>query len=158
MSEVVIPVRWQMNCSAISRLWGGSERPRFQVAGYARVDNRLEQQVYLVDTSADSPQRLNEPGVFSAKWNGETDVFSRLTSPVACLDANGNQTGRLPDVTLPVGHFTLQDAIDFATYSVRATIDSIRFQVRSKTVGGPIDVLVIKPGASQWIQQKKLHP
>jgi hypothetical protein len=63
----------------------------------------------------------------------------------------------VPSFGIPFQFFTLQDAIDFAVYAVRVTIDSIRFQTRAKTVGGPIDVLVIKPTEACWIDKKELH-
>ena len=51
----------------------------------------------------------------------------------------------------------LQDAIDFAVFAVKTTIDTIRFQARPKTVGGPIDVLILTPEGTQWIKKKELH-
>lgn len=52
---------------------------------------------------------------------------------------------------------TLQDAIDFSIYAIRTTIDTMRFQARPKTVGGPIDVLLISPEEAKFIQKKELH-
>jgi hypothetical protein len=50
---------------------------------------------------------------------------------------------------------TIQDAIDFAIYAVRTTIDTMRFQARPKNVGGPVDVLLISPDEPpRWIQRK----
>ncbi|HEY3931194.1 MAG TPA: hypothetical protein VGM58_02375 [Verrucomicrobiae bacterium] len=40
---------------------------------------------------------------------------------------------------------------------IRATADTMRFQIRGKTVGGPIDVLVIKPTEAFWISRKTLQ-
>jgi hypothetical protein len=51
----------------------------------------------------------------------------------------------------------LQDAIDFAIYAVKTTRDTMRFQTRFKTVGGPVDVLVIKPEKAFLVQRKELH-
>ena len=52
---------------------------------------------------------------------------------------------------------TLQDAVDFGVYAVKTTIDTMRFQQKEKTVGGPIDVLVIQPHqAPIFIQKKEL--
>ena len=51
----------------------------------------------------------------------------------------------------------VQDAIDFAIYAVRTTIDTMRFEARPKNVGGPIDVLLITAQGSRWIQRKELH-
>jgi hypothetical protein len=54
----------------------------------------------------------------------------------------------------------LQDAIDFAIYAVKVTRDTMRFLAKIKTVGGPVDVLIIKPGQgpgrAAWIQRKDL--
>jgi hypothetical protein len=49
----------------------------------------------------------------------------------------------------------LQDAIDFGVYAVKTTIDTMRFQQKEKTVGGPIDVLVIQPYNEPFFVQKK---
>jgi hypothetical protein len=37
-------------------------------------------------------------------------------------------------------YFPLQDAVDFAVFAVRTTIDTMRFLPRLRTVGGPIYV------------------
>ena len=55
------------------------------------------------------------------------------------------------------GLFTLQDAIDFAQYAVDVTIKTMHYSSVVETVGGPIDILVIKPERSFWIQHKELH-
>jgi|GEM_PF-2794893 len=53
---------------------------------------------------------------------------------------------------------TLQDAIDFAVFIVRATIEAQRFnQASVQGVGGAIDVAVITADGFQWVQRKKLH-
>jgi hypothetical protein len=51
----------------------------------------------------------------------------------------------------------LQDAVDFSTFAIRTTIDTIRFQARPKSVGGAIDVLVIRPEGAKWVQKKELQ-
>lgn len=51
----------------------------------------------------------------------------------------------------------LQDAIDYAVHLIRATIDTLRFEPRYPSVGGPIDVLVIRADGLQWVQRKELH-
>jgi len=51
----------------------------------------------------------------------------------------------------------LQDAIDYAVHLIRTTIDTLRFEPRYPSVGGPIDVLVLRPDGVQWVQRKELH-
>ena len=64
-----------------------------------------------------------------------------------------------PDLEVAWEFFTLQDGVDFATYAIKTTIDTMRFQSVPKTVGGPIDILVIKPDEGvEWIARKELHP
>lgn len=58
---------------------------------------------------------------------------------------------------LALSHWTLQDAIEFAEFTISATINSMKFQKCKKTVGDPIDILVLKPEGASWIRQKELH-
>lgn len=52
---------------------------------------------------------------------------------------------------------SLQDAIDFGVFIVRATIEAQRFNHGGNTgVGGAIDVAIITPNGFKWIQRKKL--
>lgn len=62
-----------------------------------------------------------------------------------------------PDLQIEWKFFTLQDGIDFATYAIKTTIDTMRFQSVPKTVGGPIDILVLQSGGAKWIAHKELH-
>ena len=83
-------------------------------------------------------------------------MLQRLLNTVSLIQPDGKDPIPLPFFGVPFEFFTLQDAIDFAFYGIRSTIDTIRFQGREKTVGGPIDVLVITPDSSSWIAQKQL--
>jgi hypothetical protein len=129
----------------------------FLVAGYKKLASTSEQQVWQVSVAQGQVIRVNAPGVQGAQWGGESDIVTRLVNAVGTLDANGALQAALPSYQIPWNFFTLQDAIDFAIFAVRSTIDALRFQPRPKTVGGPIDVLVIKPTGSQWVQRKGLR-
>lgn len=122
-------------------------------------------------------------------WDGETSVMSRLmkagymvgSGNARRLDeitiSSRNEKGQVitetlqdriiipgfspwhADLDVAWEFFTLQDGIDFATYAIKTTIDTMRFQSVPKTVGGPIDILVIKPDeGTKWIARKELHP
>jgi hypothetical protein len=132
----------------------------FHIAGYQLTESGLEQHVWQVTLSGASPPsktRLNEPGQQGATWGGEADILARLVQPLAMIDSEGKPGDQLPQYDIPWEFFTLQDAIDFSVFAVRSTIEAIRFQPRAKTVGGPIDVLVIKPTETVWVQRKELH-
>ena len=125
----------------------------FIIAGYNVGD--LSQHVISVYIGSNEiiPHDTTSQGVV---WDGEADVFQRLVKPVSLKIAEGTYED-LPCFNTGYNYFTLQDAIDYAEYAVDVTIKTMFFQNRVKTVGGPIDILVIKPSGSFWIQRKELH-
>ena len=135
----------------------GPPNTQFHVAGYKTENNQQEQHVWHVAVLPGTVERKNPPGQQGATWGGEADILARLVQPVGLLGDKGKLKKTLPYFQIPWRFFTLQDAIDYAVYAVKVTIDTIRFQPRPKAVGGPIDVLVIKPNEASWVQRKKLH-
>ena len=125
----------------------------FVVAGYTQPE--LKQQIFrvFVDGNKVDPVDCSLPG---AIWNGETDVFSKVVNQVAVKMEDGSYAD-LPSFGTAFNYFTLQDAINYAEYAVDVTIKTMFFQIRNKTVGGPIDILAIKPTGGFWIQRKELH-
>jgi 20S proteasome alpha/beta subunit len=128
----------------------------FHVAGYAQTAAALEQILFFVDPAAGLVSRLNPVNQQGANWGGEIDVLQRLLNDVALAQPSGQPPTPLPFFGVPFEFFTLQDAIDFAVFGIRSTIETLRFQAREKTVGGPIDVLVVTPDGAKWIRQKQL--
>lgn len=129
----------------------------FSVAGYALEDGQKQQQVWRVDVENDKVERINPDGYQGAQWGGEADILKRLLQPVAEVDDQNRIREVLSFYRIPWHFFTLQDAIDFCVFAIRLTVDAIRFMPRPQTVGGPIDVLVIKPDEAFWVQRKELH-
>ena len=112
-------------------------------------------QVYFVNIAGRTFNRINTAEVPNgANWGGETEVMSRLLSHVRV--EQGSQWNEMAAAQIPFNFFTLQDAIDFAVYAIRTTMESMRFQIRPKTVGGAIDILALKAGEKpQWVQKKR---
>ena len=132
----------------------------FHVAGYELERGKLIQKLFRVLPEQDrcihlNPAKKGGKPTQGASWDGESDILVRLIQPAYTKDDKGNYH-ELPYFSIPWTFFTLQDAIDFAVYAIRATIESVKFQPRAKTVGGPIDVLVIKPNEAKWISRKEL--
>ena len=128
----------------------------FIVAGYNEGESKPI--VKKVRTAQGSIDTLNEAGAPGAAWDGETEVLTRILTEVNVENANGDGYINLKGYGIAWSYFTLQDAIDFAEYAIDVTIKTMRFQTRPKTVGGPIDILAIKPNGAVWIQRKELHP
>lgn len=158
----------------------------FHVAGYKKRESKDIPVVYSVITSA-KQVLLQKDGRLGANWDGETATLTRLMKNSYVVEENKaipigtitltsqNEDGtatesilknqiaipegalRQPELDVAWEFMTLQDGIEFAEYAIKTTIDTMRFQVASKTVGGPIDILVIKPNGAQWIKRKELH-
>jgi hypothetical protein len=125
----------------------------FHVAGYKRIERKSTPHIFLCHVGKDSVQRQNlthnaEKVVYGATWGGQADVIASLLQP----------TQSQPKPPIIWDAMTVQDAIDFGIYAVRTTIDTMRFQARPKNVGGPVDVLLIRPDEPPgWIQRKELR-
>ena len=128
----------------------------FHIAGYTQTEAGWEQTVFSVDPAVGSVLRLNSVNQQGANWGGEIDVLQRLLNEVTLVQQDGQATVPLPVFGVPFEFFTLQDAIDFAVFGIRSTIETLRFQNREKTVGGPIDLLVVTPSGAKWIKRKQL--
>jgi len=128
----------------------------FLVAGYSKKEGKLIPHIWRIILVRKQITHVNNPEEQGAAWDGEIDIMTRLIQPVSTKGPDGNYIP-LPPSIINWTYFTLQDAIDFAIYAVKTTRDTMRFQTRFKTVGGPIDVLVIKPDRAFWIHRKELH-
>jgi hypothetical protein len=128
----------------------------FIVAGYREGEQGAEQQVWEALVKTGRVTRLNQPGQWGASWRGVTDILARLLMPVSVKGDDG-ELKPMPHFPIQWGFFTLQDAIDYARYAVQVTTDTMRFHPRPKSVGGPVDILVIKPENAFWVKYKDLQ-
>jgi hypothetical protein len=115
---------------------------------------------------------------YGANWIGQTDVVSRVIKGWDARIFNvkfmadtlvqlgqkqvEEQLGNL-EYAINWGAMPLQDAINFCVLMIRTTSAIQRFSDGILAdpgdipgVGGPIDVLVLKPDESRWIRQKEL--
>lgn len=131
----------------------------FHVAGYKKEGKTSVPYIFYCHISKGNIERRNlKPDnniAYGATWSGQIDVLAGILNPSLMPGPAGQA---LPMQKPPIiwDAMALQDAIDFSTYAIRTTIDTIRFQARPKNVGGPIDVLVITPDETRWIQRKEL--
>lgn len=127
----------------------------FFVGGYINESGCISQRLYSIKTISREVKSIDTSDQ-GAICDGEADIMLRiLNQNVYCkTDDKYNEI-----VSYPIlwQYFTLQDAIDFARYAVKTTIDTMKFQARVKTVGGSIDILVIKPIEAFWIEKRQLQ-
>lgn len=155
----------------------------FHICGYTKDDNGKElQKIYRVYTGlnariVDENQRQTQGAI----WDGQREIMTRLikrqivnpsiieANNVDITDSDGTVTHIdqaviidrngmmiLPEADLAWEFMSLQDAVDFAKFAIETTIAAMNFKKVGKTVGGPIDILIIKPKGSGWLKHKKL--
>lgn len=132
----------------------------FHVAGFRKEDARSVPHVFFCHVATGQVERKNvDPQTgdirYGARWGGQKDIISRLVNATHVRGDDGKPQ-RVQPVPIVWPALNVQDAIDYAIYAVRTTIDTMRFEARPKNVGGPIDVLVLTPEKPFWAQRKKL--
>ena len=131
------------------------------IAGFNKVSGISSPFVYLYQNIKKEIRRLNvnpetDEITYGTSWGGQWDVIASI---LGAKQVQGPNNEIKQNMMTPViwDSMPVQDAIDFAIYAVRTTIDTIRFQARPKNVGGPIDVLLLTPEKSTWIQRKEFR-
>jgi 20S proteasome alpha/beta subunit len=153
----------------------GTDVLSFLVAGY-EADGHGTLLEALVPSSAVVPQ-CDPVTHTGASWRGQTDVLSRIMHGVDldCLRQAARGAGKeqelgeldalWPDLryVVPLPLLNLQDAIDFAVFAIRTTIDVQRLTLAKGQqgswpgVGGPIDIAAVtRLDGARWIQRAEL--
>lgn len=128
----------------------------FIVAGYQEsYGTTKEQKIYKVRVKSKQVETIDTAGQ-GATWDGETTTLTRLIKDVAIKTDSGTYLD-LPFEDILWGYFTLQDAVDFARYAVETTIQTMRFKNMVETVGGSVDILVLTPEETRWLQKEQVR-
>lgn len=127
----------------------------FIVAGYDEGEFGKQQLLYKVNVKSKIIEQI-DTSAQGASWDGETYTLTRLVQNVA-VKTNGENYIDLPFEEILWGYFTLQDAVDFARYAVETTIQTMHFKNVVETVGGSVDILVITPDETKWLQKETLR-
>lgn len=133
----------------------------FHVAGFKKEKGVSIPHVYACHIGRNERNRVNfdtsaNQVKYGCSWGGQSDVISTILKPYQLLGPD-NKPIAAPRFPIIYDSMNMQDAIDFAIYAVRTTIDTMKFQARAKNVGGPIDVLLLMPEEDKWVQRKELH-
>ncbi len=126
----------------------------FFVAGYGVTDSGKQQLLYKVNVKSKKIEKVDTSSQ-GASWDGETFTLTRLIQNVAVKMPDGKYID-LPFENILWEYFTLQDAVDFARYAVETTIQTMRFKNVVETVGGKVDILVVTPDETRWLQKENL--
>lgn len=126
------------------------------VCGFKKEEKASTPYVFAIHIGRSEKERKNiKPNkeiTYGVAWSGEGDIVARLL--IAPLPRKDKPEETIPPIPVMYPAMTPQDAVDFAIYLTRTTIETMRFQARPKSVGGTIDVLLITPEEAKWIQKK----
>ena len=113
----------------------------FFVCGYE------EEEPFVYDVSKEL-RRINMDNgkiKYASSWSGEQVAITKLLNS---------------QPPTPVNHdlMPLKDAVDFADFLIDVTIKLQRFEMKPKTCGGAIDVLVLTKDSAFWHKHKLYKP
>ena len=127
----------------------------FLIAGYEIDENGVKKQKVLgldLKTGSVTARDTSSQG---AVWDGETATIVRLVVADSVKQKDGSFID-VPQEGILWQYFTLQDAVDFAKYAVETTVKTMHFKNVVETVGGSVDILVITPDKTEWLQKEVL--
>lgn len=127
----------------------------FTIGGYWQDGISKRQKLYKIQLSSERIEEVDTKNQ-GATWSGEAVVLSKLVNPMYAKTTDGRMIA-MPHAEILWNFFTLQDAINFAKFAIKTTIDTMHFQNVIETVGEPIDILLLKPEGAQWITHQQLH-
>ena len=119
-----------------------SKMVQFHVAGYN------DDEPFYTQYRNNECKRLNHKDgqiLYGAAWNGEPVAINKLLSGQPNMQTNFK--------IMP-----LKDAVDFADFLIETTIKYQRFEMKPKTCGGDIDVLVLTKDEGFWHRHKVFKP
>ena len=150
------------------------EQLGFYIAGY---DKKGKGKLLTFSIPGGEINELHSTDNVGAAWGGQTDVIVRLIKgyslELARLIENQNQilkknqaaeiNYQQSEYIIGFDNMSTQDAVDFALFLIKVTIETQRFSLGTQNVlggyqgvGGAIDVAVITPEGFKWIQKKEI--
>lgn len=153
----------------------------FHICGYEKdSSNEYLSKFYSCITGKNKKVELIDTSSQNACWSGETKTLSKLIrsqiiDPVVLGETdweveNGGEKKivkgyliqkeniEFNDVSFIPWHLmTIPDALNFIDFAFATTINDMRFQSIAKTVGGPINILIVKPNEVLWARKNKIN-
>lgn len=118
----------------------------FLIAGY---ENNI---MYAYRVFTQAPYEVLDVSGPCSYWEGERDVPSRLFSKVYIKKGNSYQVHS--SYELAINDFSIPEGIDYAKFLINTAKETMKYQRTNQTIGGPIDVLIIKPNGAYWHEKK----
>lgn len=105
---------------------------------------------YRIETQGNIERFITSPQ--HVYWAGDRDVPSRLFS-MNYFKSN-NRFIAHNQRKLKLDKFSISEGINFAEFLIYTSKSVMSYQECDQTIGGPIDILVLKPNSSYWYRRK----
>lgn len=146
----------------------------FHVCGYTiSQGNEYQLELYRCLTGKNKNVELIDTSSQGACWDGVVDTLKKLIHPSICnpsiigeIQYKKNDEETIDSIVIskadleyysqsdiPWNLMTIAEAVDFINFAFTTTINDMKFKSVSKTVGGPINILAIKPSGPEWIKK-----
>ncbi|MFA5310012.1 MAG: hypothetical protein WC370_11115 [Dehalococcoidales bacterium] len=160
--------QWQSNMPPDDKI----PNMTFVVAGFN--PDEVYGQVFLIEIPRiPKPTERSKVNEFGITFGGQHEIVSRILKgydtglPEALqkgLNLTPEQITKLDalmkqfQIGIPLQVLALQDCVDLACFFIRTTMDTQKFSVGLRGVGGAIDVAIIKRNQNlQFVQRKQVH-
>jgi hypothetical protein len=160
--------QWQQNMPKDDRI----PNMTFVVTGFNK--DEVYGQVFVIEIPRiPKPTERSKDNEFGITFGGQNEIMSRVLQgyDVRLPDMLKKNLNFTPDqaakfdmfikqfqIAIPMQVLALQDCVDLACFFIRTTMDTQKFSVGLRGVGGAIDVAVIKRNQNlQFIQRKQIH-
>ncbi|WP_143103712.1 hypothetical protein [Methylobacterium gossipiicola] len=145
----------------------------YKLCGYSSGAEQPELWDVPITAEGLVPKIIRDTSSCGANWDGEYEAMDRLffglgsNFRLALLNrglpadqVNEIYLGLASELSAPliIPAMPIQDAIELARFMVETTIRYVRFNLRSETVGGPIEIAAItKHEGFKWVQRKLFY-
>lgn len=142
----------------------------YKLCGYSSGADQPELWDVPISAEGPHPELIRGQDICGPNWDGEYEAMNRLILGLGSNFATSLVNRGMPkeaadevmlgvigDLMAPlvIPAMPIQDAIELAKFMVETTIRFVRFNLRSETVGGPIEVAAItKHEGFKWVQRK----
>lgn len=152
----------------------------FHVCGFEKNENNEYFSIfYNCVTGTNKKVELIDTSCQGAFWSGETNTLVKLIRPQIIdpivlgetdweVETNGiknvvkgyviqKENIHYNELSSIQWHLmTIPDALNFIDFAFETTINDMKFQSIAKTVGGPINILIVKPNETTWARKNKI--
>ena len=126
----------------------------FHVCGFESDDNgnMVKRKYYVHTINSEVEENTFETG---AIWNGTIDIMNMLIGQAYYKKDNG-KFEPYSEYEIDWNHLNILEGVELIKFFIETTQKMMSFQNRRQSVGGKVEILLLRPNEHQWISKKEL--